>query len=833
MSEDSKSLESANVLHIKNVSELNLIFDNILKNASDNETDEFSEQNKMILDTVGLIKKQFNEDYLVKFDLAGGKKKNALDPSYYEMYLKLAVPDTVGGKHIKIFSQNELSVNLKDEIDSLAVYLKQENSRFISSVLNCEKISSEIDASVEQSAQDVFETKTNETFIFILIIAVLSVSVALFISRQIVNPIITLQDYIDQITKGELPESIKIKSKDEIGDIGLSVNTLVEGLTKTAAFSIEIGKGNFSTQYKPLGSKDILGNSLLTMRDSLKTAFEEDEKRKIEDAQRNRTSEGLALFGEILRHNTENITELSNEIISNLVKFLNANQGGIFILNDSDKSNIHLDLLGAYAYNRKKYLNKTVRPGEGLIGAVALEKYTIYLTEIPDEYIEIESGTGSANPKSLLIVPLKIENNILGILELASFNDFEKYEIDLVEKIAESIASTLSTARINTRTAELLEQSNKQAAQMREQEDEMLRNYTNLKSILEETEKREAHLKETLQNLEKTYKILEDREHEFEREIKYLNDENKDKVKKILEDEVFIKNIIDSDINSLIVADEDLKIKFFNKSAQKLFGYNYTEIIGRNLNIIFTEETNKKYTGKTGQFSLRGSDLIGKEIELPVLKKDKTKQIVLFSLTYSGHENKMQYLVFIKDISREQELEKERTLIFESLMAKEFEYEVKIERLEKALADSKIDLPDETETYEIIRWSNAFSINLNIIDQQHKKWIEIINNFYREFKKGNANTELSKYFKELTDYTDYHFSFEEKYMADFKYEEFEDHKQKHADFLDRIRTYRAEYDEGKQDVAYRLMGFLRKWVRIHISEDDFSYSALFRKNGLT
>jgi hemerythrin-like metal-binding protein/PAS domain S-box-containing protein len=455
------------------------------------------------------------------------------------------------------------------------------------------------------------------------------------------------------------------------------------------------------------------------------------------------------------------------------------------------------------------------------------------LTDIPDEYIEIESGTGSSNPKSLLIVPLKIENNILGILELASFGNFEKYEIDLVEKIAESIASTLSTARINTRTAELLEQSNKQAARMREQEDEMMRNFTNLKSTLEDSEKRETLLKETLQNMEKTYKILEEREREFEKEIKYLNDENKDKVKKILEDEVFIKNLIDSDINSLIVADEDMKIKFFNKTAQNLFGYNYTEIIGRSLNVIFTEETTRKYTNKTGQFILRGSDLIGKLIELPIVKKDKTKQIVLFSLNYAGQDNKMQYLVFIKDISQEQELKKERTLIMETLMSKEFEYEVKIERLERALADAKIEIPEEYETSEIIKWSNAFSINLNIIDQQHKKWIEIINNFYREFRKGSAGTELGKYFKELTDYTDYHFSFEEKYMADFKYEDFEEHKQKHADFLERIRGYRAEYDAGKQDVAYRLMGFLRKWVRIHISEDDFSYSALFRKNGLT
>jgi hemerythrin-like metal-binding protein/PAS domain S-box-containing protein len=749
------------------------------------------------------------------------------------MYLKLSSPDSAGTKTPEIMTQDAFYIAIQEETDSLASYLKRNNSQNVQSLKSCEIITSDISKIIAENSESIFLNKTNETFIFIIIVAFLSVLIAVFISRQIIFPFNSLLNTVEHITKGELPESINITTSDEIGDIARSIDTLVAGLRKTAEFSIEIGKGNFESDFKPLGTNDILGNSLLAMRDSLKVAFSEEEKRKIEDAQRNRTSEGLTLFAEILRHHTENIRELSNEIISNLVKFLNANQGGIFILNDSDKKNIRLELLGAYAYNRKKYLNKSVKPGEGLIGAVALEKYTIHLTEIPDEYIEIESGTGSANPKSLIIVPLKIENNILGVLELASFNNFEKYEIDLVEKIAESIASTLSTARINTRTAELLEQSNKQAARMREQEDEMLRNLTAVKSSLEEAEKREHILKDTLQNMEKSIKLADERERDFEKEVSYLNNENKDKVKKILEDEVFIKNLIDSDTNSLIVADDDLKIKFFNKTAQNFFGYNFTEIIGRNLSIIFPEDFVKKYTNKTGDFVLKNTDIAGHIIEIPILKKDKTKQNVQFSLTYTGGENKLQYIVFIKDISKEEYLERERVSIMESLMAKEFEYEIKIERLERALSEANVQIPEDSDTSEIIKWGSLYSINLNLIDQQHKKWIDIINNFYKEFKKGAALQEIQKYFKELLDYSDYHFSFEEKYMVDFKYEDFEDHKQKHADFLQKIRSYQVEFEEGKQDVAYRLMGFLRKWVRLHISEDDFSYSALFRKNGLT
>ena len=92
---------------------------------------------------------------------------------------------------------------------------------------------------------------------------------------------------------------------------------------------------------------------------------------------------------------------------------------------------------------------------------------------------------------------------------------------------------------------------------------------------------------------------------------------------------------------------------------------------------------------------------------------------------------------------------------------------------------------------------------------------------------------MNKYFKELVDYTDYHFSFEEKYMQDFSFSDYENHKQKHSDFLSRIKAYKQEYDKGKVEVAYNLMGYLRKWVRAHISEDDIMYAEIFKKNGLS
>jgi PAS domain S-box-containing protein len=254
---------------------------------------------------------------------------------------------------------------------------------------------------------------------------------------------------------------------------------------KVLEFTHSLINDHLDAQYDFLDENDKLGQSLINLRDNLKKNKETEIDRRKEDDQRNWVAEGLAKFSEILRKNNDNINHLSYNIINNLVKYLHANQGGFFILHE-DGQQKYFEMTACYAYDRKKFTDKRVEWGDGLIGTSAIEKKTIYMVDIPDNYVHITSGLGKANPRSLIIVPLIINDEIHGVIEVASFKEFEKFEIGFVEKVAESIASTISTVKINLRTAELLHESQEQAEILAAQEEQMRQNMEELQATQEE-----------------------------------------------------------------------------------------------------------------------------------------------------------------------------------------------------------------------------------------------------------------------------------------------------------------------------------------------------------
>lgn len=355
---------------------------------------------------------------------------------------------------------------------------------------------------------DIFNGFRRLIVIMTIIIVFLSIGVGLFTIVYLTRPINKTKNILLNMSKGILPSEKLPESNDEIGQMSRALNMLVNGLKEIQVFSTEIGQGNYDYDFKPLSDDDILGQSLLDMKNKLKKAKEEEEKRKIEDSHRNWASIGLAKFSDILRQNNDNLEKLSYEVISNLVKYVGANQGGIFLVNDSDRNHIFLEMTACYAYDRRKFLQKKIEIGEGLVGRCYQEGEKIFMTDIPKDYIKITSGLGEDNPRCLLIVPLKYNDYIYGIIELASFEIFEPYKIEFIEQLSTSIAATIASVKANIQTAYLLEQSQMQAEEMAAQEEEMRQNMEELRATQEQMARREAELLKEIEELRKRLKQL-------------------------------------------------------------------------------------------------------------------------------------------------------------------------------------------------------------------------------------------------------------------------------------------------------------------------------------
>ena len=233
------------------------------------------------------------------------------------------------------------------------------------------------------------------------------------------------------------------------------------------------------------------------MQTRLKAMNEEERKRQW-------SNEGLTKFVDILRSSNDDLNLLGDKIIAALVQYTKSNQGALYILNDEDSRNKYLELISLFAFDIKKYEQQKIKLGEGILGQTFLEKETTYLTNMPESYIRITSGLGDANPKSLLLVPLKVDTQVYGIIELASFNEYLPHEIAFVEKLGESIASTLASVRAAQRNRQLIQQFQQQTEEMRAQEEEMRQNMEELQATQEEIARKEKSYLARIKELGRT-----------------------------------------------------------------------------------------------------------------------------------------------------------------------------------------------------------------------------------------------------------------------------------------------------------------------------------------
>lgn len=205
---------------------------------------------------------------------------------------------------------------------------------------------------------------------------------------------------------------------------------------------------------------------------------------------------GMAEIGKILREEQESI-KLADRLINYLVKYIAANQGALFTIKEQNSVS-YFSLLGCYAYDRKKFIEKEISVNNGLIGECFQSRSHIYIKEVPKDYVHITSGLGYATPRALLIIPILTNEKVFGVMEFASFTPIEDHVITFLLDVGENMGTVFNNLKNAERTNELLRETREMTEQMRAQEEEMRQNMEELVSMQEHQARVEEELRQTL-----------------------------------------------------------------------------------------------------------------------------------------------------------------------------------------------------------------------------------------------------------------------------------------------------------------------------------------------
>ncbi len=310
------------------------------------------------------------------------------------------------------------------------------------------------------------------TIQIIWLIVLLAPIVALIIGLQLSNTLsTTLGNLIEaskKIALGEKNVRLEIESKDEIGNLAQQMNIMAASIQHSAE---ESDKQNW-----------------------LKTTV----------------SRGLNLS-----QGVTNINKLLNDTTTFFAKEIGVGLGAIYIAQKDTKEGASLGLSsnetnngyflaleGSYAFKKRKNISNKIKLGEGLVGQVAYERKTILLTDIPEDYIKINSGLGEHSPVNITAVPILFENILYGVIELASFKEFTSMQETVIEEVARGLGYSIHNIIGKRRTEQLLDMSQRKSEELEEQTERLKVSEEELRVQQEELAQTNAELEEKAQLLE-------------------------------------------------------------------------------------------------------------------------------------------------------------------------------------------------------------------------------------------------------------------------------------------------------------------------------------------
>ncbi|HEX2910575.1 MAG TPA: HAMP domain-containing protein [Chloroflexia bacterium] len=332
------------------------------------------------------------------------------------------------------------------------------------------------------------------------------------------NMIDTLATFADQVTtvarevgiEGKLGGQANVPGAagtwrdltDNVNRLAANLSTQVRAIAEVAT---AVTKGDLSRSI----TLDASGE-MAALKDNINEMI-----RNLKDTTRKNTEQdwlktNLAKFTRLLQGQKDLLT-VSRLILSELAPLVSMQHGVFFINEPSAEGETELRLLASYGYRERKNLSNRFRLGEGLVGQCAFEKQSILLSDVPSDYIRINSGLGEASPVNIVVLPVLFEGQVLAVLELASFHRFSENQLTFFDQLMESIGIVLNTIAANMRTEELLKQSQSLAQELQSQQLELTETNKRLEQQARSLQASEEQLRQQQEELKATNEELEEK----------------------------------------------------------------------------------------------------------------------------------------------------------------------------------------------------------------------------------------------------------------------------------------------------------------------------------
>jgi signal transduction histidine kinase/HAMP domain-containing protein len=361
--------------------------------------------------------------------------------------------------------------------------------------------------------------------LILLLSFISNVFVSFLLQRMVSNRLLYLVNTMKDVSEsGNYAIGVPVDSKDEIGVLAGGFNTMLNRIEKMES---DLKASNIMLEEKVKKRTSELSSAnenLLVEIHERKTASDELQKASQKHIQQNWKLAGISELNDVMRGESS-IHNLIQEVINKLCSYLGISIGAIYLT----ENHTGFKFYAGYAISKIQHnSNKTINFGEGLVGQAAFEKKTIVLSDVPDDYIKINSGLGEAVPKELLVMPFTYENKVKGVLELANINRFTDLQLDFLKQVLINIAPVIHASQAREQISNLLQKTQLQSIDLLSKQKELKQINDELTSQRNRLQASEEKLKAKHEELSQKNIVLQEKTILLENQNETIVLKNKD-----------------------------------------------------------------------------------------------------------------------------------------------------------------------------------------------------------------------------------------------------------------------------------------------------------------